>query len=120
VNKESILPFDGIISTRQFLLKLRAKNNALQGKKIPLSEDTIRKRQSNNYCKLRKLANTLTYEQTAERVYNPLEGTFRYQTDETKKRIKEVLNKITNNRHVTNTGVVTASYKYRLVDEVVS
>jgi hypothetical protein len=45
VNKESILPFDGIISTRQFLLKLRAKNNALQGKKIPLSEDTIRKRQ---------------------------------------------------------------------------
>lgn len=45
VSKESILPFEGLISTRQFLLKLRGKNNALSGKRIPLSEDAIRKQQ---------------------------------------------------------------------------
>lgn len=36
-SKESVLPFDGIISTRQFLLKARGKNTSLHGKKIPLT-----------------------------------------------------------------------------------
>lgn len=45
VSREALLPFDNVISTRQFLLKLRAKNNNLSGKKIPLTEQAIRKRQ---------------------------------------------------------------------------
>lgn len=64
--------------------------------------------------------NTLTRETTTERTYNPLEGVFRHQPEETQRRIREILNKFTNNRHATNTGVVSTSYKYRLVDEIIN
>jgi|JI6StandDraft_1071083.scaffolds.fasta_scaffold23388_2 hypothetical protein len=76
------MPFEGLISTRQFLLKLRSKNNALSGKRIPLSEDAIRKRQDlMRIIELEKLANTMSHEPSAERTYNPLEGIFRYQPE---------------------------------------
>jgi len=37
ISKEAVMPFEGLISTRQFLLKLRGRNNALIDKRIPLS-----------------------------------------------------------------------------------
>lgn len=46
--------------------------------------------------------------------YNPVDGIFREQSEETKTRIKKVLRKIPMNRH-SSSGFVNTS-KYKLVD----
>lgn len=119
-SKESVLPFDGVISTRQFLLKIRSKNNNLQGKKIPLTEEAIRKRQDLMQVIDQERQANIIYESSTEHTYNPLEGVFSQQPESVKRRIKEILNKINDNKHVVSTGAVATSYKYRLVDEIVN
>ena len=119
VFRDSELPFSGIISTRQLLLKLREKSH-LDNVVIPLTEEAIRKRPDllDLIKREKELAVLEMGTDKLRKVYNPVDGIFREQSEETKERIKAVLRKIPLNKH--SSSALVNTHRYKLVNEVIS